>query len=100
MQTLPSTPCIFSNELTSNNSPAQLILWQLGLILFPRLEMPNNISKLLAFSEHAICITNTSKHSFGELVDRLQLSLLTFSLTKTKTQNLHQEISKLPAFLA
>jgi hypothetical protein len=44
--------------------------------------MPNNISKPLAFGEHAVCITNTSIHSFGELVDRLQLSLLPFSLTK------------------
>jgi hypothetical protein len=44
--------------------------------------MPNNISKPLAFGEHAVCITNTSIHSFGELVDRLQLSLLPFSLPK------------------
>jgi hypothetical protein len=45
--------------------------------------MPNNISKLLAFGEHAVvCITNISIHSFGELVDRLQLSLFPFSLTK------------------
>jgi hypothetical protein len=44
--------------------------------------MSNNISKPLAFGEHAVCITNTSIHSFGELVDRLQLSLLPFSLTK------------------
>jgi hypothetical protein len=44
--------------------------------------MPNNISKPLAFGEHAVCITNTSIHSFGELVDCLQLSLLPFSLTK------------------
>jgi hypothetical protein len=44
--------------------------------------MPNNISKPLAFGEHAACITNTSIHSFGELEDRLQLSLLPFSLTK------------------
>jgi hypothetical protein len=52
------------------------------VILFPRLEMPNNISKPLAFGEHAVCITNTNIHSFGELVDRLQLSLLPFSLIK------------------
>jgi hypothetical protein len=52
------------------------------VILFPRSEMPNNISKPLAFGEHAVCITNTSIHSFGELVTRLQLSLLPFSLTK------------------
>jgi hypothetical protein len=44
--------------------------------------MPNNISKPLVFGEHALCITNTSKHSFGELVDCLQLSLLPFSLRK------------------
>jgi hypothetical protein len=44
--------------------------------------MPNNISKPLVFGEHAVCITNTSIHSFGELVDRLQLSLLPFFLTK------------------
>jgi hypothetical protein len=52
------------------------------VILFPRLEMPNNISKPLAFGEHAVCITNTSIHSFEELVDHLQLSLLPFFLTK------------------
>jgi hypothetical protein len=44
--------------------------------------MPNNISKPLAFGEHAVCINNTSIHSFGELVDCLQLYLLPFSLTK------------------
>jgi hypothetical protein len=44
--------------------------------------MSNNISKPLAFGENAVCITNTSIHSFGELVDRLQLFLLPFSLTK------------------
>jgi hypothetical protein len=45
--------------------------------------MPNNISKPLAIGEHAVCITNTSIHSFGELVDCLQLlSLFPFSLTK------------------
>jgi hypothetical protein len=44
--------------------------------------MPNNISKPLAFGEHAVCITNTSIHSFGELVDCLQLSLFPFSLTE------------------
>jgi hypothetical protein len=52
------------------------------VILFPRLEMSNNISKPLAFGEHAVCITNTSIHSFGELVDHLQLSLFPFPLTK------------------
>jgi hypothetical protein len=54
------------------------------VILFPRLEIPYNISKPLAFGEHAVCITNTSIHSFGELVDRLQLSLLPFYLTKLR----------------
>jgi hypothetical protein len=44
--------------------------------------MPNNISKRLIFGDHAVCITNTSINSFGELVDCLQLSLLPFSLTK------------------
>jgi hypothetical protein len=62
--------------------------------------MSNNISKPLAFGEHAVCITNTSIHSFGELVDCLQLSLLPFYLTKLKSHNLHQEISEWPAFLA
>jgi hypothetical protein len=52
------------------------------VILFPRIEMPNNISKPLAFGEHAVCITNASIHSFGELVDCLQFSLFPFSLTK------------------
>jgi hypothetical protein len=43
---------------------------------------------------------NTSIPIFGELVDRLQLSLFTFSITKLKAQNLLQEISQRPAFLA
>jgi hypothetical protein len=51
------------------------------VILFPRFEMSNNISKPLTFGEHGVCITNTSIHSFGELVDRLRLSLLPFYLT-------------------
>jgi hypothetical protein len=37
--------------------------------------MPNNISKLFVFGDHAVCITNTSIHIFGELVDCLSFCL-------------------------
>jgi hypothetical protein len=34
------------------------------------------------FGDHAVCMINTSIPIFGELVDRLQLSLFTFYITK------------------
>jgi hypothetical protein len=39
-------------------------------------------STVLVFGDHAVCMINTSIAIFGELVDRLQLSLFTFSITK------------------
>jgi hypothetical protein len=38
--------------------------------------------QLLVFGDHAVCMMNTSIAIFGELVDRLQLSLFTFSITQ------------------
>jgi hypothetical protein len=42
--------------------------------------------QLLVFGDHAICMINTSIPIFGELVDRLQLSLFTFSITKLSSE--------------
>jgi hypothetical protein len=38
--------------------------------------------QLLVFGNHAVCMINKSIPIFGELVDRLQLSLFTFTITK------------------
>jgi hypothetical protein len=46
------------------------------------LEMAKLSIQLLVFGDHAICMINTSIPIFGELVDRLQLSLFTFPITK------------------
>ena len=44
--------------------------------------MSNNISKLIVLRDHAVCMTNSNIPGLRELVDRLQLSLLPFSIAR------------------